>query len=67
MLCTITIAENFENVEDWSVENIVVRGQWTNYVDLHNATALHWYIYADNAEPAGFPGDGMNLELLTPN
>lgn len=62
----IYAGDDFENPDGWTIEKIVTRGGWTNPVDLHNATALHWYIYADNpGKPVGFPGDGLEFWSLT--
>ena len=62
----IYAADDFENLEDWTIETIVSRGGWGYYVDLHNATALHWYIYSDYpGKPAGFPGDGLEYWSIT--
>jgi hypothetical protein len=66
----IYAGDDFVNADPWSIETIATRGGWGAYVDLNNATAIHWYIYADDGgKPAGFPGD--NLEVwsisLPPN
>jgi hypothetical protein len=51
--------DNFENLDGWVVDTIVTRGGWTGFVDLNNATAIHWYICADNGGvPGCVPGDG---------
>jgi len=58
----IYAGDDFENGEPWSIDTIVTRGGWGYFVDLHNASALHWYIYADYpGKPAGFPGDGTEF------
>ena len=58
--------DDFENTEPWTIDTIVSRGGFYEYVNLLNATALHWYLYADaSGQPAGFPGDGSELWSLT--
>jgi hypothetical protein len=55
----IWAADDFENLVDWEVGTIVNRGGWTGYVDLNNATELHWYICGDaGGMPSCYPGDG---------
>ncbi len=59
----IFAADDFENTEPWTIETIVVRGGWGGFVDLNNATALHWWICPDNGgEPlCDPPGDGNEV------
>jgi uncharacterized repeat protein (TIGR01451 family) len=58
--------DDFENTEGWLVDTVVTRGGWGAYVDLNNASAIHWYIYADDGgEPAGVPGDGTEYWSLS--
>lgn len=62
----IFAADDFVNPEPWQITTIVVRGGWGGYVDLSNATAIHWAIYADaSGEPAGLPGDGNEFWTLS--
>ena len=58
----IYAGDDFANAEPWAIDTIVTRGGWGMYVNLANASAIHWYIYADGGgKPAGFPGDGNEL------
>jgi hypothetical protein len=62
-------ADDFENLEAWSIDTIVSRGGWGSFQDLNNATAIHWYICADNGGlPDCVPGDGTEFwdEHLAP-
>lgn len=55
----IYAGDDFENGQPWLMQTITMRGGWSGYVDLSNATAIHWYIYENvGGEPAGVPGDG---------
>jgi len=59
--------DDFVNAEPWQIDKIVtLGGGWNGYTSLLNATAVHWYIYADNGgKPAGFPGDGAEFWSLS--
>jgi hypothetical protein len=62
----IYAGDDFENTEGWLVDTIVTRGGWGAFVDLSNASAIHWYIYADDGGvPAGVPGDGTEYWSLS--
>jgi len=62
----IYAGDDFENADPWLIDTIVTRGGWTGYVSLINASAIHWYLYADNGgQPAGIPGDGTEFWSLT--
>jgi hypothetical protein len=62
----IYAGDDFENAVPWTIDTIVTRGGWGSFVNLNNATAIHWYIYADYpGKPAGFPGDGTEFWSLT--
>jgi hypothetical protein len=58
----IWAADDFENLEAWDIDTIVNRGGWGSYVNLNNATELHWYICADaGGVPDCVPGDGTEF------
>jgi hypothetical protein len=62
----IYAADDFQNTSPWYVDSILTAGGWNSPVDLHTASAIHWYIYADNGgEPAGVPGDGNEYWSIT--
>ncbi|NJD61074.1 MAG: hypothetical protein C3F13_18420 [Anaerolineales bacterium] len=62
----IYAADDFQNAGSWSIEAILTAGGWNSPVDLHNATAIHWFIYEDaGGKPAGVPGDGAEFWSIT--
>lgn len=63
----IFAADDFENLDTWTIETIVTRGGWTGFVDLNNATAISWWICPDNGgEPlCDPPGDGNAVWSLS--
>ncbi|MGA9396740.1 MAG: hypothetical protein WBV22_00655 [Anaerolineaceae bacterium] len=51
-------ADDWNNDQTWVIKKISAQGGWTIDVNLLNASAIHWFIYSDNAgDPAGVPGD----------
>ncbi len=50
-------ADDFQNTVPWDISTITVYGL-LSYINLANASMLHWYIYPDaGGRPSGRPGD----------